>query len=188
MAKRAIFISLLATLFLASCTFNPASRLKDNRMPNDYLYSDKTFIAMQYYMGILNRTVQVYVLDDMLSVAVVGGVIASPPSTGNEWYNPRAYIDPLYIEKYRNIDPASNLFLSLDSSNYQIKRTSIKKVEFDPSNKWGMGNVPHTGKILVYTTDDKEKEFILLGSQDGDYVKNMIEQIMRLKTKEDREQ
>jgi hypothetical protein len=42
-----------------------------------------------------------------------------------------------------------------------------------------MGTVPHSGKILIQTLEGNEHEFILLGSQDGIFIKAMIEQTMR---------
>lgn len=38
-----------------------------------------------------------------------------------------------------------------------------------------MGYYPHDGKVYVKTYDGKKKEFIILGSQSGEEIKNWIE-------------
>ncbi|WHZ28069.1 MAG: hypothetical protein OJF51_002867 [Nitrospira sp.] len=134
---------------------------------------------MQYYGGILNRTVKVYVLEDMLSVAIVGGLLKAPMFMTEEWYDPNFYIDQTLAKEYARFAPWSKLFLLVDKANYQIQRSLITRVEYDPTDKWGMGSVPHSGKILVQTIDGNEHEFILLDSQDGAFVKSMIEQTMQ---------
>lgn len=135
---------------------------------------------MQYYGGILNRTVKVYVLEDMLSVATIGGPVATPMFVTEEWYDPNFYIDQTLASKLKKFNPLSMPFLlMIHKRNYQIKQSSIARVEYDPTDKWGMGSVPHSGKILVQTIDGNEHEFILLGSQDGAFVKSMIEQTMQ---------
>ena len=169
-------LSALSINSLISCTYNSAEALRSHLKPNSYLYSDKTFIAMQYYAGILNRTVKVYVLEEMLSVATIGGPLATPMLATEEWYDPNFYVDQTLASELKKFNPLSKPFLLVDKSNYQIKQSSIAKVEYDPTDKWGMGSVPHSGKILVQTTDGSEHEFILLGSQDGAFVKAMIEQ------------
>jgi hypothetical protein len=166
-------------LIANSCTYNPARSLKSHFISDSNMYSDKTFIAMQYYAVILNRTVKVYVLKDMLSVGNVRGFIADPIIATEKWYNPKSYVDPKLEYQYKNVDPSSELFLCIDASNYQIKLSTISKIEFDPTDKWGMGAVPHTGKIYVQTFDGKKYEFILLGIQDGVYVKTMIEEAIQ---------
>jgi hypothetical protein len=173
-------LCLVSTLLIAtSCTYNPARSVKSHFIPDSNLYSEKTFIAMQYFAGILNRTVKVYVLKDLLSVGKVGGLIADPIVATEEWYNPKSYVDPKLEYRYKNIDPSSEIFLSIADSNYQIKLSSIVKIEFDPTDKWGMGAVPHTGKIYVNTLDGNKYEFILLGIQDGVHIKTMIEEAMQ---------
>lgn len=179
--KRIIILCILSALSvtsLISCTYNPVGALKSHLKPNSYLYSEKTFIAMQYYAGILNRTVKVYVLEDLLSVTTIGGPLATPVFVTEEWYDPNFYIDQTLASELEKFNPLSKPFLLVGKTNYQIQRSSIARVEYDPTDKWGMGSVPHSGKILVQIIDGNEHEFILLGSQDGAFVKAMIEQTM----------
>jgi hypothetical protein len=177
--NKLILLCVASLMSLCSCTFNPASGLKAHLRLNSDLYSGKTFIAMQYYGGIFNRRVKVFVLEDRLSVGTIGGLLATPLFATEKWYDPEYYIAPVYAKRYENVDPHSEKFLSIDKSNYQILQSNIAKIEFDPTDKWGMGTVPHSGKILVQTLDGDEHEFILLGSQDGIFVKTMIEQTMQ---------
>jgi len=39
-----------------------------------------------------------------------------------------------------------------------------------------MGYYPHDGKVYVTTNNNKKKEFIILGAQSGEAIKNWIEQ------------
>jgi len=171
-------LSALSVTSLTSCTFNPSGPLQSHLKPNSDLYSEKTFIVLQYYAGILNRTVKVYALEDMLSVATIGGPLATPMFVTEEWYDPNFYIDQTLASVLKKFNPMTTPFIMVDKTNYQIKQSSIARVEYDPTDKWGMGSVPHSGKILVQTIDGNEHEFILLGSQDGAFVKTMIEQTM----------
>lgn len=180
--KQLFILCMLSALFvtsLISCTYNPTGAIRSHLKPNSYLYSENTFIAMQYYGGILNRTVKVYVFEDMLSVATIEGPLATPLIVTEEWYDPNFYIDQTLASELKKFNPLSKLFLMIDKRNYQIKQSSIARVEYDPTDKWGMGSVPHSGKIFVQTIDGNEHEFILLGSQDGAFVKSMIEQTMQ---------
>lgn len=176
--RRMLYLALLTSLLMA-CASSPQVRER-YLIPESVLYQDHSFIALQYYAGIWNRRVKVYVLNDMLSIAKIGGEVASPLFATGIWYNPSFYIDPSYQTQYANLDPKSEEFLSIDRANYQIKRSEIKKIEFDPTDKWGMGAVPHTGKILVSTLNGDVHEFILLGSQNGSFVKRMIEEDLKL--------
>lgn len=179
--KRFIILCVLSAISatsLISCTYNPAGALRAHLKPNSYLYSEKTFIAMQYYAGILNRTVKVHVLEDMLNVATVDGPLVTPMVATEEWYDPNFYINQKPTTQFEKSYSWSWFVLLIDNASYQVKRSSIARVEYDPTDKWGMGSVPHSGKILVQTIDGSEHEFILLGSQDGAFVKTMIEQTM----------
>jgi hypothetical protein len=58
--------------------------------------------------------------------------------------------------------------------SFFISRGHIVSVTFDPSPKWGMGPVQHSGKIKINTRAGKSREFVLLGLQDGEAVRAAI--------------
>lgn len=174
-----ILLGSLLIPLLVSCASTPKPR-EQRLWPKSELYQDHTFIALQYDWVLWSRRVKVYVLKDRLSVAKIGGGLDSPVFVSDPWYMPKFYVDHSYQVKYIGVDPSSEEFLSIDKANYRIKQSDIVNVEYDPTNKWGMGAVPHSGKIWITTTNGHVHEFVLLGSQNGDLVKNMIEQILEL--------
>ena len=136
--------------------------------------NDKSFIAMEYYLVIWNRRMRVYITDERICVGKVGGAIASTLMIDSQWYVPSFYEDPSWEEKYKNIVPCSLEFLSISMSNFQIKRTEISKVEYNPEKKWGMGGIPHSGRIIITTKSGREYEFILLGNQNGNEIVRLL--------------
>ncbi len=47
-------------------------------------------------------------------------------------------------------------------------------VDYTPESKWGMGPIPHSGKLYLRTRAGKSREFILLGRQNGEAVRAAI--------------
>src|SRR6266545_3565517 len=75
-----------------------------------------------YYGVILNRTYRVYVTDLYLCAARVRGLLASPLSLNEEWYNPEFYVHQSLATQYDQIDPTSPAFLAQDRANFQLAR------------------------------------------------------------------
>lgn len=90
-----------------------------------------------------------------------------PLTVDGDLHNPYSYISAKYIDRIKDIDLKSNDFLKANSSNFRITKSDIVETSYDKSRKWGMGYYPHDGKVYVRTTDDKKREFIILGSQSG---------------------
>ena len=126
------------------------------------------FLAMEYWGLILNRSFVVFIHPSGL----YGWKFKGPVSTSN----------PLYFENYEHFvtepDPAygSDAFKEVMSGrgSFFIGRDDIADVTLDPTSKWGMGPVPHTGKLRVRMTSGKSREFILLGDQDGEAVRTAV--------------
>lgn len=146
------------------------------------------FIAMEYYNLILNRTFLVLILDDYLLGLKVNGLISAegggdPLSKSiinnmaiqNDLENPYSYMKSKYLRRIVSLSVFEDKILEIESSNFKINRGKIKSVVYDKGKKWGMGYYPHDGKVYVKTYDGKKKEFIILGSQSGEEIKNWIE-------------
>jgi hypothetical protein len=134
------------------------------------------FFAMEYYLLILNRSFEVTVTSESLSAAYLRGVIASPNpeiGVGGEVWRARktgqsaALFHPDAVASARKHDPGSPAYLALHRTNFTVARSQILQLNFDPRKKWGMGWVPHSGRIQVALSDRTRREFILLGDQNG---------------------
>lgn len=145
---------------------------------------DNHFVAMEYYWLILNRTFLVLITEgELIGIKVRGpiGVESSdalvnllPLTVDGDLQNPYSYISAKYIERIKDIDLKSIDFLRADSSNFRITKSDIIDTTYDKRKKWGMGHYPHDGKVCVRTRDDNKREFIILGAQSGQGIKNSL--------------
>ena len=145
------------------------------------------FVAMEYYNLFLNRTFLVLITkkyligikaNGMISVEGGGNILTEKITSfwavrGN-LQNPYSYLKESFFQKIENTDLLSADFLSENKSNFIIERSNILTVYHDSKKKWGMGYYPHDGKIYVKTIDNREREFILLGSQSGERIVSLL--------------
>ena len=129
--------------------------------------SHPSFIAMEYYLGILNRTYRVFYTPDIVAGAYVRGIMAAPVIIPPKWFEPETWINHRLDKKYQSIDPESTAFLRKTPYNFQYHKADITNSWYDPSKKWGMGSVSHSGKLYLTINSNKTREFILLGLQQG---------------------
>lgn len=135
-----------------------------------------SFIAMQYYALILNRTYKVWVTEKYICAGRVEHAIASPPSylsVGPQWQNAQNYSEPEFEKKYSNIDITSDAFLKVDKANFRILREDITGITYFPK-KWGMGRVPYSGRLVLKTRNGNVYEFILLGKQNAEEIRQRL--------------
>lgn len=145
---------------------------------------DNHFIAMEYYGLILNRTFMVLITDDkLIGIKVHGPIGVKTEDTSafmphvvidGDMNNPYSYIDISYLQKIQTFELESDEVLQANKVNFKIARSSIVEVRYDKTKKWGMGPYPHDGKIYVITRDSKKREFIILGSQSGQHLCNIL--------------
>jgi hypothetical protein len=155
-------------------------KLKDIELTNT-----NHFIAMQYYGLILNRTYLVLITSNHLIglvanglVSVQGGdpltsVLTSKMAVDGDLMNPLSYLKEKYLKRVEDIDLLTGNILKAHKASFKIKIQDITSVTFDPSKKWGMGYYPHDGKVYIIT-EDKKREFIILGGQSGKKIRNLI--------------
>ena len=126
------------------------------------------FVALEYYWLILNRRYLVTVGPAKIVGLRVGGVVVSPSrfSPGMDSPNPLDYVDSDLEDSYDGVDPFSVTALRMDSANFSIDRASVTSVAFYRA-KWGMGAVPYSGRVVLYSDRRRIKELIFLGDQDG---------------------
>jgi len=137
--------------------------------------SETWFVAMQYYALILNRTYKVFITDTMLCGAHVRGLVMSPPAVSSDQLDRDYWANTLLGTLYELLDVTSPKFLSQDWANFQIRWSEIARIDFDASKKWGMGNVPYSGRIFIRLKSGRSKELILLGQQAGPQLRDALE-------------
>jgi heat shock protein HtpX len=134
-----------------------------------------TFVAMEFYGMVLNRVYRVIVTDRKICGARVRGTMSSPFFEPSEsWQDPDFYPSPELEQRYANIDVESSEFLATDKANFQYDRTVLAGVEFSDRPKWGMGNIPHSGRIVLRLQDGSRRELILLGRQPGSAIRDSL--------------
>jgi hypothetical protein len=126
-----------------------------------------SFVAMEYYALILNRTYLVSVTDETLVGVVcrgltsnpgagLAGLLVTPMVASGDLNDPRSYVND------RRLHASSR-------ANFTIDLKAVTNVRYDKRKKWGMGQYPHDGKVYVETASG-EREFIILGAQSGEEI------------------
>lgn len=126
------------------------------------------FVAMEYYAGILNRTFVIFVAREGL----YGWKAAGPVPAGDpQYFLPLTKVleDPKIMQ-----DVVAVRELSKRKGGFFIPRSEIKSAEAIAKQKWGMGGIPHTGRILVHFVSGDRREFILLGRVDADRIRRAM--------------
>jgi hypothetical protein len=164
------FCSLVLPFLVRYRTWAPSEKLLDHLaeggIPDEPPFPG--FVAMEYYSFILNRTFVVFCLPEGL----YGWKAQGPVSNAN----------PAYFHPYLALLDAPALMRSRDSvyslaklpGGFVIPRSSIASAEFDPSSKWGMGGIPHSGKIKIRLTSGRSRELVLLGRVRGEKIRDQI--------------
>ena len=134
---------------------------------------------MEYYLLILNRSFDITITTETLSGALVRGVMAShgpafAAGVGAARETGRAEV--LFhrdaVASAREHEPGSPGYLALHRANFSVPRSVVLGLRFDPRKKWGMGLVPHSGRIHLSMRDGTNREFILLAEHDGSRLVN----------------
>jgi len=137
------------------------------------------FIAMEYYLGILNRTYLVSGFKNGIGGARVFGVMGNPgymsPETAGD---PQTYVNQALLKQYENVSFDSPSFLTLDSANFFYPMKDVASVSTDMTRKWGMGNVRYSGRIVIGLTNKTKRELILLGLQDVQNAANVLKDLI----------
>lgn len=126
------------------------------------------FVAMEYYGVILNRTFVVFIARDGL----YGWKVEGPVSNASPMYF-KPYADMLQDPQLmRNWEAARRL--SKLKGGFFIARSDIVAADVIDRQKWGMGGIPHSGRIRIHMASGKSREFILLGSVDAGSLRQRI--------------
>jgi len=137
------------------------------------------FVAMEYHAVILNRTFLITVTASQVCGARVHGLLASPPVPDPEWRDPAFYPVERLVKRYDGVDVDPEAYVRLDRANFQISLAELERVRFDPRPKWGMGWVPHSGRLYLELGSGVTRELMLLGAQDGALICERLAQAIR---------
>jgi hypothetical protein len=174
---------MIRKLFLAISTRSP---LPPSNQRDDYSQALAVrgsgicnFVAMEYFLGILNRTYLVSSFENGIGGARVFGVLGNPGYMSPETAaNPQTYINQALLKQYENLSFDSSNFLAIDSANFFYPKQDVVSISIDMTPKWGMGNVRYSGRIVIGLRDGKKRGFILLGSQDVHHVVDVLKGLL----------
>jgi hypothetical protein len=166
-----IFVLICVGLFARLFSPPGAKKSENVSSPRVHTRSDwYSFVAMQYYALVLNRTYKVFVTDDYVCGIQVGGpVSAQMGQVGPEYQDPEFYVDKALERRQLETNLESPDFPQKKSANFRIKRNNILRVDFK-RHKFGMANIPYSGKIIIIEKSGKKTELILLGRQEPELV------------------
>jgi hypothetical protein len=125
---------------------------------------------MEYYLLMWNRSFEITMTASSLCGAFVQGVIAanSPSVAAARMSNDATkLVNSKKLAQARAHEPGSPSYLAMHRFNFAVPQAMVLGIRFDPRPKWGMGPVPHSGRLHLDLRDGKRREFILLGQQDG---------------------
>jgi len=136
------------------------------------------FLAMEYYLLMWNRSFEVSVTSSSICGAFVRGVISATSGSVGSARNTNDVTNlanPKRLALAREHEPGSQNYLALHRFNFSIPRTQIAGVRFNP--KWGMGPVPHSGRLHIDIHQGATRDLILLGELGGEALANTVSQI-----------
>jgi len=151
-----------------------------------------SFIAMEYYWLVLNRTYRVIVTGEKIYGVRVRGVMSDIGITfdrdftlsgrlldpmPDDLQDPGSYEGESFVRRREGIDLNSDEFLEVDDHNFRLNRSDVDRVSYNPEKKWGMGDIPHSGRLVVHLKYGEQRELILLGDQDGEDLKQKFHSV-----------
>ena len=126
------------------------------------------FVAMEYYWGISNRTFLIFIAPEGL----YGWQVCGPVTNANRnYFQPFQEMmdDDEFTRDQQAIEKLSRL-----KGGFFLQPSSISSVTANARSKWGMGRIPHSGRIHLRLTSGRSREFILLGNVDPESLRNRI--------------
>ena len=163
-------------LYLFIKAFSPKGRSRsENGIPwTSQFTNSPSFVAMEYFMVMRNRTLRVLIEDTYICGIKVGSDVASQGSaiakTGKD---PEFYVNEYYEQKYSGMKIGSGEMLGVDKANFIIKKKDIANITYH-KYKWGMVGIIYSGRIVIKLYDGSKKELILLGKQSFEKVREQI--------------
>ena len=130
-------------------------------------------LALEYYASVLNRRTIAAIAGNHLVLFVAGPAVMAIRHNACR-IDPRWWLSPEGTRSYAGMSADSDALLRVHRRNRRIPLTSRIELRLDPRRKWGMGSVPHSGRLSI-TTDEETRELILLGKYDAEQVLRRFE-------------
>jgi hypothetical protein len=127
------------------------------------------FVAMEYYAVVLNRSFLVFITEDGLRGWRFHGFVSS--------------MEPLFYKPAEDLlndpelSPGSPAFdeLMQHRHTFFVPYAKIISVELIEKQKWGMGPIPHAGRLKLHLLGfPSTREFILLGQPHAHLIRDML--------------
>ncbi len=147
----------------------PAFAPKSEEAQTIFKHRQAGFAAMEYYALIMNRSFLVFLRDEGLYGIKFRGLVSS-----NEGRYFDSVLNLLDDPWFFPGTPAFTKAMKDSRANFFISMSDILEIEFDGSAKWGMGQIPHAGKLRLRLSKGTTREFVLLGDAYGDGIRRMI--------------
>ena len=126
------------------------------------------FVAMEYYALMLNRTYVVFAAPEgIYGWKAMGAVTGTRPNYFQSYAD--LLVDPEMMQDYDAIRKLAAL-----KGGFFIRRAEIVSAVIIDKQKWGMGLIPHCGRIRINLATGKSREFILLGSVYPETIRDQI--------------
>jgi hypothetical protein len=93
----------------------------------------------------------------------------APQHVTPSWYEPLAYLTDRMASRYAPVAVESDELLKVDRANRRVALATIAAVSFEHRAKWGMGSVPHSGRLFLQNVNGRT-EFVLVGNQNGEEI------------------
>lgn len=164
------FLLFFAVIFFRLRSDETVERALDEEcLPGERLADAlRGFVAMEYYDLILNRTYVVFVAPDGL----YGWKAHGPVDASN----------PRFFTPYQQMLEDEDLMKNLNAirklaklkGGFFIPRSQLIGAEFVDKKKWGMGPIPHSGRLKIRMASGGSREFVLLGNVSGDAVRKTV--------------
>jgi hypothetical protein len=166
----AVFLVTFAENYFSQRVSAPAQEILSRKplLSKPTKTSTSGFVAMEYYALILNRTYVVFVIPEGLYGWKAQGIVSAASPRFYEPYQ-EMLTDPELLGDRGAIEDLSRL-----KGGFFTPRAQIATVEATDKSKWGMGGIPHSGRILLGLTDGTKREFILLGSVSPEAIRDSI--------------
>jgi hypothetical protein len=147
--------------------------------PGDPYGFDWSFVALERRFGLLQRVYRVFVGDRLLCGAVVRAPVLVPlwPRAGG-WDDPEQWIVPRRLSRYDGVNVTSPYFLRRARGNFHISRARIAAAELEARTD-GIGRLRHSGVLRLRMAHGRPREFVLLGRQDAEAIRNRLQPLAR---------
>jgi len=147
----------------------PAFAPKSETIRSIFRHRQAGFAAIEYYALVLNRSFLVFASKEGLYGLKFSGPVSA--------HSLRYYEGPAEVLDDPWFTPGNPVFheaMKESRDNFFLPGNEITDVEFDPTPKWGMGAIPHAGKVRVRLAEGRTREFVVLGEADGDGIRRVI--------------